>query len=49
MQRLTVNHLFSMSRLTDRADECIALATQQCQPAQQARGFLPGLNKEAAC
>ena len=47
MQRSTADHLFS--NYAERADKRIALAAQQCQPAQQARGFLPGLNKEGAC
>ncbi|MEG0315608.1 MAG: alpha-E domain-containing protein [Comamonas sp.] len=40
----TADHLFWMSRYTERADKCAALATQHGQPAQQARGFLPGRN-----
>ena len=38
----TADHLFWMSRDTERADKRCALATQQRPPAQQARGFLPG-------
>lgn len=42
----TADHLFRMSRHTERADKRSALATQQRQPAQQARGFLP---EEESC
>ena len=45
----TADHLFWMSRYTERADKRTAFAAQRRQPAQQARGFLPCLNKENAC
>ena len=45
----TADHLFWMSRYTERADKHEVLASQQRQPAQQARGFLPSLNKEGTC
>ena len=45
----TADHLFWMSRYTERADKRGALAAQHCQPAQQARGFLPSWSKEGAC
>ena len=45
----TADHLPWMSRCTERADKRAALAAQQRQPAQQARGFLPSLSKEGAC
>ncbi|MGN1055807.1 MAG: alpha-E domain-containing protein [Comamonas sp.] len=45
----TADHLFWMSRYTERADKRIALAKKYCGPAQQARGVLPALHKEGAC
>ena len=38
----TADHLFWMSRYTERADKRCALATPQRPPAQQVRGFLLG-------
>ena len=45
----TADHLFWMSRYTERADKRMAFAAQHSEPAQQARGFLPSMNKEGAC
>ena len=44
----TADHLFWMSRYTERAVKAVAdgLSTQQRMHAQHARGFLP---KEGAC
>ena len=44
-----LNRMSEMSRYPQLADKHMALATQQRQPAQQAQGFLPILNKEGAC
>ncbi|MDR2324739.1 MAG: alpha-E domain-containing protein [Acidovorax sp.] len=42
----TADHLFWMSRYTERADKREALALQHSRHAQHARGFLP---KEGLC
>ncbi|WP_082176323.1 alpha-E domain-containing protein [Acidovorax sp. MR-S7] len=47
----TADHLFWMSRYTERAERAAACgpSPQHRVRAQRVRGFLPYLHKEAAC